>query len=327
MLLGIDIGYSNLKVVLGPAGAAEPHCLLRPSGAAPVDGLVLPERIRGESDDLQVLVDGVMYVAAVSPDRLQGWNRELHADYQHTGSYRALFYAALRLAQRERIEKVVTGLPVALYQDKSRRAALVQMLQGAHAVTTDKTVQVLKAQVIPQPVGAYLDLVCQSENPDTLNDMRILIVDPGFFSVDWVMIVGGEVHQRFSGSSQQATSVLLDEADRLIQEAHGGRLGRERLEHALRQGRAQLPLFGTPLDLTPYFEQAAERTAPQALRALREALRLENADVDVVLVAGGGARFYQAAVESVFPNSKVLLPRQPVFANARGFWQYANLAD
>ena len=120
---------------------------------------------------------------------------------------------------------------------------------------------------------------------------------------------------------------LTAEADRLIYQAHGGRLGRERLEQALREGRAQLPLFGQPLELAPYIQQAAERTAPLALRALREALRLESADVDAVLLAGGGARFYQAAVEGVFPNSQVLLPRQPVFANARGFWYYANPVD
>jgi plasmid segregation protein ParM len=138
------------------------------------------------------------------------------------------------------------------------------------------------------------------------------------------MVVGGEVHHRLSGSSQQATSVLLEEADRLIQQAVNGRLGRERLEQALREGRQQLPLFGQPLDLAPYFTQAAERTAPLALRALREALRLESADVDAVLLAGGGARFYRTAVESVFPHSQVLLPQQPVFANARGFWYYAN---
>lgn len=107
--LGLDIGYSNMKLALGDLGGSQPHLLLHPAGAAPVDRL--PERIGGGADAMQVLVEGKPYAAGVSPDRLQDWNRVLHADYPATTSYRALFHAALLLTERDTVEQVVTGLP------------------------------------------------------------------------------------------------------------------------------------------------------------------------------------------------------------------------
>ncbi|MFO1431318.1 MAG: ParM/StbA family protein [Candidatus Competibacteraceae bacterium] len=314
--LGLDIGYSNMKLALGDLNGSQPHLLLRPAGAAPVDRL--PERIGGGTGAMQVLVEGEPYAAGVSPDRLQDWNRVLHADYPATASYRALFHAALLLTERDIVEQVVTGLPVSHYQEASRKAALKAALQGVHQITPKRAVTVQQVQVVPQPVGGYLDLVWRYDTT-VLEQSRVLVLDPGFFSFDWVVIVNGEMRHRSSGTSQQATSVLLEEADRLIQQEHGGRVGRERLESALRTGQDRIVLYGRQLEIEPYLRQAAERTVAVALAALREALRHES-EADLVLVTGGGAEFFAPPVRELFPRSEVIVPPEPVFANVRGFW-------
>ena len=76
-VLGIDIGYSNLKLAFGKTGH-NPQVLLRPAGAAPADRL--GEKISGKAEDdfLRVMVNGNPFVAGLSPDRAELWSRELH---------------------------------------------------------------------------------------------------------------------------------------------------------------------------------------------------------------------------------------------------------
>ena len=119
-VLGIDIGYSNLKLAFGKAGH-NPQVLLRPAGAAPADRL--GEKISGKAEDdfLRVTVNGNPFVAGLSPDRAELWSRELHEDYPSTESYRALFHAGLLLSELDQVDVLVTGLPVNQYLNPDLR--------------------------------------------------------------------------------------------------------------------------------------------------------------------------------------------------------------
>ena len=77
-VLGIDIGYSNLKLAFGRR-STEPRVLLKPAGAAPVDRLGEKIADKGKDDFVRVVVNGTPFVAGLSPDRAELWSRELHA--------------------------------------------------------------------------------------------------------------------------------------------------------------------------------------------------------------------------------------------------------
>lgn len=113
----------------------------------------------------------------------------------------------------------------------------------------------------------------------------------------------------------------LDEAVRLIAEDFGGNVGRERLEHTLRNGHDQVRLFGERVDVAPYLKKAADKVGPIVSTRLRESLRKENASADMVLLVGGGAGFFELAIRDAFPQLKVSTSDTPVFANVRGFWR------
>jgi plasmid segregation protein ParM len=115
--------------------------------------------------------------------------------------------------------------------------------------------------------------------------------------------------------------VILDEAVRLIAEDFGGNVGRERLEHTLRNGLAHVRLFGERVEVASYLKKAADKVGPIVTARLRESLRKENASADMVLLVGGGAGFFENAVKEAFPQLKVSSPGSPVYANARGFWR------
>ncbi len=182
-VLGIDIGYSNLKLAFGKRGS-EPKVLLRPAGAAPADRL--GEMITGKKDEdfLRVVVNGTPFVAGLSPDRAELWSRELHEDYPSTESYRALFHAGLLLSELEHIDILVTGLPVSQYLNQDLRNRLQSLMAGEHQVTPRRRITVENVKVVPQPVGGFVDHVWNLKDSSEFEDSRVLVVDPGFFSVD-----------------------------------------------------------------------------------------------------------------------------------------------
>ena len=152
--------------------------------------------------------------------------------------------------------------------------------------------------------------------------VRVVVIDPGFFSVDWVALEAGEIRYSSSGTSLQAMSVLLETIDKLISEDHGAKVGMDRLEKAMRTGDLQVLLFGEKVDISPYLNAAMKKVAPVALTAMRQSMRDESINADLVLIAGGGALAYKEAAKEIFSRSKIIVPEQSVLANVRGFWFY-----
>lgn len=316
-ILGIDIGYSNLKLAFGHKGET-PQSLLRPAGAVPADrfGSRLDER--PHDDFLHVLVDGQEFIAGVLPGHAEMWSRSLHADYPSSSSYKALFHAGLLLSGMERIDLLVTGLPVSQYLDQSRKAALAEQMLGTHQVTPKQTVIVEKVKVIPQPVGGLFDYIYQ-EGTD-IEDARVLVVDTGFFSVDWVVIAYNDLHRQSSGTSLNASSVLLEEASRLLAKDHRAAVSVETLENAVRLGKTSVLVLGQRVEIAPYIDLAAKKVSPVVIESIQKSLRMEDAALDMVILVGGGAEFFRDAVQSAFPRLTVATPKEPVFSNVRGFW-------
>jgi len=60
------------------------------------------------------------------------------------------------------------------------------------------------------------------------------------------------------------------------------------------------------------------------MTAIRQTLRGETREVDLVLLAGGGAATYAEATRETYPRARVVVAHEPVVANVRGFWLQAN---
>ncbi|EFP0183612.1 ParM/StbA family protein [Escherichia coli] len=322
-VLGLDIGYSNMKLTMGYKDD-EPRTVIMPVGAGPLK-LMPQQLIGGAATDscIQVMIDNEQWVAGVEPERLQGWERELHSDYPSTNPYRALFYAALLLSEQKEIDVLVTGLPVDQYMKAELRDALKVRLEGVHQITPKRSVAVKSVIVVPQPAGAYMDVVNSTSDEELLEIIqggKTIVIDPGFFSVDWVALEEGEVRYHSSGTSLKAMSVLLQETNLLIRADHGGAPGIEKIEKAIRAGKQEIFLYGEKVSITDYFKKASIQVAQSALIPMRSSMREDGMDADVVLLAGGGAEAYREAAKELFPKSRIILPDDSVAANARGFW-------
>lgn len=323
-VLGLDIGYSGVKMAYGNA-ALDPMVRNLPAGAAPL--AQMPKSFDGASDlrdGMQVLVDGVPYAAGVRPGRIQNYSRVLHEDYPASTEYLALFYAALRAAGRDVIDVLVTGLPVSQHAEAggARRRALAERLERVHYVDGKHAVTIRRVIVLPQPVGAYMDQAVRNPALQRHPDARVLVVDPGYYSMDWVCIESGGVRDASSGTTMDAMSKVLEVAARDIADMHrdgGGRITIERLEAALREGHDSVLLGGRDFDYRPYVTAAAERVAASAVNAIRSQMRAGET-IDFIVLAGGAAPFYERSFRRAFPHTQVLASESSVLANARGFF-------
>lgn len=115
--IGLDIGYSNLKLAFGKVsdnGLAKPAVTrVLPTGAGRLSDLPLRMgKADGDTDALVVNVNGEKWAAGVDQARLETSVRELHADYPASDAYRALFHAALLMGEHDSVDQLITGLPV-----------------------------------------------------------------------------------------------------------------------------------------------------------------------------------------------------------------------
>lgn len=300
--------------------------VVRPAGAAPADRFGSRFYGRAQDDFLHVVVNGEPFVASVSPDRAEMWERLLHADYAKTDSYRALFNAGLLLTEMMEIDLLVTGLPVSQFQDESIRRDLEKRFSGEHQVTPKRTINVKKVRVVAKPIGGHYDYLNESENgpeyEQITEEHRILVVDPGFYSLDWLMVSNGQIQRQSSGTSIKASYVFLEQAGVSIFEENGSKQTAEFLENVIRSGLKSILLAGQRAALAPYLKAASESLAPITATSIPLALRTENISSDIIVLVGGGSVFSHKTIQDAFRRLKGVSPMNPALANTREFWLY-----
>ena len=326
-VLGMDIGYSNLKLAFGDPAKGAPTTVNLPALAAPAS--MVANTLFGDAggdsagDGVRVLVKDEPWVAGLPPSAVQRHSRELHEGYVGSPSWTALAHAGMTLAGVNLIDLLVVGLPVHHFEDKAYRDRLRTLLNGAHQVSLKRRVEVSRVVVVPQPIGAVLDAMQWYAEPTLLEEETILTLDPGYFSTDWAMIQPGlRYAKESSNSSLNAMSRLIESARTEIAKDFGMAPSQTQVEDAIRQGRKQLRVFSDVVELAPYLETAAQSVAVQSLSELRANIRHVDATITYLLLSGGGAATYKSAAETVFPKSEVLISKDPTLANARGFWNY-----
>jgi len=324
-IIGLDIGYSNIKLVLGDENET-PATKIYPAGAAPAEHIansIIPGQ---QNTGIAVNVDSKKYIAGFQQSGTSQWTRVLDTNYSRTDDYKALFLASLLYSERDVIDMLVTGLPTYQCLDEKRVNEIKEMMLGEHQITNKRKVTVKNVSVYPQPVGAYIDSHTSSAEKTTLEKGKVLVIDPGFFSVDWVLINSGEIEMSSSSSSTQAVSIILDDTANVIFEDYGARPLIEDLEKSIRDQSFEILVLGKKVKITDYIDQASSRATSSVMREINNKLRQVDTKPDLILLAGGGAEMYKKAIEEAFKTSPVLIPEESVFANARGYWQLGRAA-
>lgn len=331
--VAIDVGYGNLKVMAAQQGGDvdTADAFLLPIGAAPIEHAPrlangLPQLHGGEE---VLLPDGRRWVGGIDPTYLSGFARQTHEEYPSTDEYLALYLAGLAKLEalgHRTIDVLVTGVPCSQFVGPRRQQVkdvIISRFKGVHVLGGNRTVEVRNAFVVAQPMGSYTGFL--SEHPVPVKagerDTRtVLVIDVGFYSVDWVLMQSGGMRDGSAGSSRTATSTILDAAAQAISAAHGGvPLSVEKLDGAFKSGEEILRLGAIQVPFRAFIDAAAGEKARIAMSKIASAMRLTEDVVDHVLLAGGAAMLFHAAAKRAFPASVVTITANPVMANARGY--------
>ena len=320
--LGLDIGYSGVKYVHAPSRGGHVTVGVFPARAAPASQISNNVVTNNNKDHVEVVVGDEVWIAGVDGSVISDSARELDENYISTKAYKALFYAALKKTNSSEIAKLVTGLPVSLC--KTQASSLKESFTGSHVVdSTGRTVKVNDVVVLPQPLGSFFELTTGAFTEEDLQLSKVLVLDPGWFSFDFVVIDQNILRNAYSGMSTDAMSRVCEYAAELVSSQHDFPVAANKIEACLLQPRYEIGIRGQRVDVTEHIQSAANRAWDTVRREVGQKLRADRIPPDVVVISGGGARFFEAPIRDHFKKSKVHISDASILANATGFHTYA----
>jgi plasmid segregation protein ParM len=326
----VDVGYGNTKFVrdfrpLTNAITADLFPSLAPkaqSGGLAGDGQFLDKR-----KTRLVKVDGVSYEVGQDAVQARAGNesgRTLTTDYCLSSTYLALCRGAMAEMNVPELGALVLGLPMSTWQ--KHKSALADRMTGRHEIADGLTIDVCKTIVVPQPLGGFYDFAFTTNQFVRMKGEVNLIIDPGYYTLDWLVTEGTKPVEARSGAVNDggvsaALAAVIDqiEADEKLPKGEvGGNAGMvDRVDAALR-GKDTLRIFGKRLnDVDRYLKVARDRCT-DPMNALVKSVG-NPANIDNIIVVGGGAHIYAPIVKEKFPRHEIQIANEAVFGNVRGF--------
>lgn len=320
----IDVGYGNTKYVMFRTPGEDAQCSVFPSIAPQAPrGADLTGGVFHRRSTVVVNVNGIDYEVGKDARLAQdtSYGRILDQDYCMSDTYMALVRGALFYMGVKEIDVLVLGLPVNTHEQY--HGALAEKMRGEHVVpgldgAEPRTVKIHHVRVVPQPIGGFFDYAIRNNLYGRMRNQMNLLIDPGYYTLDWVVSQGVKMVTARSGAHNGGMSAVL----RTMAEEIGRDVGVQMtdvtpLDEALRTG-ANPRLFGREYDVTKYGKLAKEK-ARQFVAVLANKVGNAGIDIDNIILAGGGAQFFADVVQEKFPKHDLIITDEPVFANVRGF--------
>ena len=338
----IDVGFGLVKFSLPAEGGITFSSF--PSMAIPADVSAVRSLSTRRRDTFDVPVEGAQYEVGRDVGLAQAggsFGRDVTDEFYKGAIYEALTKGALRYmaeAGDQTVDVLVLGLPVNQYNDAKRRDHLRQTYERSVDLGDGKSIQVRKVVVQAQPMGGYAALeehfdeinqvieqtggaLQRLRAVDDLDELAVLVVDPGEHTLDWLLIQQGSINPRASGAASDAGRHRVIRA---VQDSLAADIGRPlgpavapRINEALRQQEA-VKLSGVAHDLQKYEPQIMS-VVEDSLNRMIDGLRDAHEIIDLIVLVGGHPGRYRDVLSRRFPSIPVFVAPESMSANVRGF--------
>jgi len=319
MILSIDIGYGYTKGV-GPDSLNFSF----PSVIGTAEDIrFATDLIRGGEERPVKYGDGRFFYGeqAVLQSRIQSAIFDRSRVHDHT--YKMLFVAALvelsKLMPDAKRVKVVTGLPVEFFGDRSE---VVKSFEGVYRITAEHAMEfaVESVFVAPQPFGSLFRELLNEQGKIANSDMergRMGVIDVGAYTTDFVVSDELRYVQRLSGSVRIGWSKVISQVQQALGDLHMLELMPHQVDRAVQAGEVRVR--GKPVSLEPLVKPAVTDMQTAIIARARD-LWGEGANLDAILVSGGGGPQLYDAIHDVYPHARLL--NNAFWANAEGLYRF-----
>jgi plasmid segregation protein ParM len=328
IIRSIDVGYGNTKVlvsrdlinnsmgtILFPS--LSPRCINTSDDSA-ADGFLK------KRNTFRVNVNGFQYEVGPDSQKAQFGNesgRMLKEDYCLSDNYKALVYGSLLQINEPHLDVLVLGLPMSTWKQYKDR--LSQLMTGHHQITDSFSVEIGKVIVAPQPLGGFYDHGLGIGQFRAMKEQMNLIVDPGFYTLDWLLADGVvPIDARSNAVNNGGMAEIIREVSELVAKDFDTTIAQvgsaDRIDKALRQN-SPIRLFGqdSSRKTDEYLEMAKKRALDPLLKLVQNVGA--PGSIDNIILVGGGSHIFHDLLQKEFPRHKIQIAFDPVFSNVRGF--------
>ncbi len=346
VIAAIDVGYSNLKqawlyVPDNVSGSSPLFKALKdlrsdneevraesklntrifPAGASPISELA-----DSRSDNLMghtVKLGDTQWRAPIDFADTQTVRRDFSGEYVKSDVWLALLKGALAEIDSPTIDTLVLGLPSSeFYKRPELKAYVEERATGPHELA-DKTVEVKKVVVIPQPLGTFYGQMLSCTNKEELEQLTeslVLVCDPGYYSFDFVLIQGGNrIYQDSSISTPNSVKAVCDNLRGVLKQKHQVNLQDGRIEQALRSDKTYVYAGGKKIEFSKELEEVAAEVASATLSEIRSSLHSKGYEPDIAIISGGGAKLFHKYIKDGTGVNRVDQADNPVMRNVIGY--------
>ncbi len=322
MWISVDVGYSETKAVYGEKMIVFPSIVGSPDESR--------FSLNGTGEDNSVMeFDGQSYlVGAEALAQSRFAMRKQDRGWINSQEYKILFLTALaQITESSRVNiDIVTGLPVNFYDgDKETlRKNLLGQYKIKYNNRPSQVFTIRDLRVIPQPFGTAFSVALNDNGKAFESNLyatgNIGVIDIGGKTVNLLTVnrlkeIGTETESVNSGTWK---AVLAVKKEIVSQYPKLGEMQDHKVAEIIRQGT--LDYFDGTIDISDIANREFQNLASEILTKAAN-LWDEGADLNKILIAGGGALLVGDSIKAEFPHAEIV--ENPVFANAIGYWKFA----
>lgn len=325
----LDVGYGNVKFVRSHQSIEEKViCDMFPSRSPAATDSFIGEGTLKKRDTVIVKVNGTSYEVGRDVAQAQGANdisAILDNKFVREDGYMARVLGALHYMfmdiEEDYIDMLVVGLPV--NNIKEHKEFLIEKLKTKHTLPGDRVVEIRDVKVFEQPLGAFFNFMYSPDEPktfsySTVKTQRNLIIDPGMYTFDWLLVDNMKGSDNRSGGTTRAMSDVIKAMAKVIakEEKTNSAQVFKILDDAIRENRNPR-IFSKEIDIDSYISYS-KTVISESVDAMANSVG-DGADVDNIMLVGGGARFFVEAIKAKYPRHQIVTTNNSVFANVIGF--------
>ena len=316
----IDVGYGFTKFTSGKDDNGRYLCKSFASITAFASKKTLGAGVFKERDTVNVMLEGQEY--EVGQDAIlaaSGWSsRNLDMRFVYSESYKVLMLGALKMMNVPKIDVLVLGAPVSNFDDV--KDYLRRQYTGTIELDANTKVEVSRVIALPQPLGGYAWLGKEQGNYEKIKHQLNLIIDPGYFTLDWLVARGTiQLPDRcgsYPGGMSAVIRALAAEISKKTNVDMNSLIVMDNIDRYFYEGKP-FTLMGKEYDLKQH-AAASRQVVSRAIEALSTKVGNQS-DIENIILVGGGAKLFASGVRKAFPHHAILSSESSSFSNVLGF--------